>query len=139
MFELGHVSRQVMRLDGREYDNSLHQGDILLIPAGVPFFGACDSTDDILAFIIHPIFLEQLALAANCPQEGVELISTFKCRDQQIEGIVQSLQREIHTAEWGSRLYLDSLTTLLAIHLLRHYTSQPVQLLAILEFARDCV
>lgn len=128
VFELGSVSRQVMRLDGREYDNSLRQGDILLIPAGVPFFGACDSTDDVLAFIIHPIFLEQVALAANCPQsKGIELISTFKHRDQQIAGIVKSLQHEIHTAEWGNQLYLDSLTNLLAIHLLRHYTSQSIK------------
>ncbi|MBD2102526.1 AraC family transcriptional regulator [Leptolyngbya sp. FACHB-261] len=128
VFELGNVSRQVIRMDGQEHDSSLRQGDILLIPAGVPFFSACEAMDEVLAFIINPFFLEQLSLAADCPQaERVELASTFKHRDRQIEWIVRSLQREMQTAALGSRLYLDSLTNLLAIHLLRHYTLQPLK------------
>lgn len=101
VFELSNVSRQVIRIDGREHDNSLRQADLLLIPAEIPFFSACEATDEVLAFIIDPIFLEQLSLAANCPQaRPIELISKFKHRDLQIEGIVQSIQREMQTAEW---------------------------------------
>jgi len=113
-------------MDGRSHDDSLHRGDLLLIPAGVPFSGACEITDEVLAFTIEPAFLERLSLAADYPH-AIELISTFKHRDPHIEGIAQSIQREIQTASWGNRLYLDSLANLLAIHLLRNYTSQPLR------------
>ena len=125
VFELGSVSRQVMRLDSQEYDSSLARGNFFLIPAGAPFFGACESADEVLAFIIKPTFLESLALAVNPTQpERVELIGTFKRRDQQIEEIVHCFQRETQIENWGNRLYLESLTNLLAIHLLRNYSSR---------------
>ena len=125
VFGLGNVSRQVMRLDGREYDSSLRRGDFLLIPADAPFFSACESTDEVLAFIIQPTFLESLALAVNPAQPTrVELISTFKRRDQQLEEIVWCFQRETQVGNWGSRLCLESLTNLLAVHLLRNYSSR---------------
>jgi AraC family transcriptional regulator len=125
ILELGNVSRQIFCIDGRSHDDSLHRGDLLLIPAGVPFSGACETTDEVLAFTIDPAFLERLSLEADYPH-AIELISTFKHRDSHIEEVAQSIQREIQTADWGNQLYLDSLANLLAIHLLRNYTSQPL-------------
>ena len=126
LLELGNVSRQIFCMDGRSHDDSLHRGDLLLIPAGVPFSAACATTDEVLAFTIEPAFLERLSLEADYPH-AIELISTFKHRDPHIEGITQSIQQEIQIADWGNRLYLDSLANLLAIHLLRNYTSQPLR------------
>lgn len=128
-FELGNVPRQVSRIDGREYDGPLLQGEILLIPAEVPLFGACETSDEILALIIAPIFLQQVALETNCRYANrVELLSVLKTRDPQIECIALSVQREIQQAIWGSKLYLESLAYVLAVHLLRHYTSHPPKL-----------
>ncbi|NEQ28962.1 MAG: helix-turn-helix transcriptional regulator [Microcoleus sp. SIO2G3] len=128
-FELGNVPRQVSRVGGREYDGPLLQGEMLLIPAEVSLFGACETTDEILALIIDPMFLRQVALETNCPYpDRIELLSVLKTRDPQIEFILLSCQKEMQQARWGSRLYLDSLTNLLAIHLLRNYTSCPPQL-----------
>lgn len=128
-FELGNVPRQVSRIGGREYDGPLLQGDILLIPAEVSLFGACKTSDEILAFIIAPIFLQQVALETNCCHDNrVELLNVLKTRDSQIECIALSVQREIQQAFWGSKLYLESLANMLAIHLLRNYTSHPPKL-----------
>lgn len=128
-FELGNVPRQVSRIGGREYDGPLLQGEILLIPAEVSLFGACETSDEILAFIIAPIFLQQVALETNCRYPNrVELLSVLKTRDPQIECIALSVQREIQQAIWGSKLYLESLANVLAIHLLRNYTSHPPKL-----------
>jgi AraC family transcriptional regulator len=128
-FELGNVPRQVARVGGQEYDGPLLPGEILLIPAELSLFGACETTDEILALIIDPIFLRQVALETNYPYpERIELLSVLKTRDPQIECIVLSCQKEMEQARWGSRLYLDSLANLLAIHLLRNYTSCPPQL-----------
>ncbi|MCP6763032.1 MAG: AraC family transcriptional regulator [Fischerella sp. CENA71] len=127
--ELGNVRRQVFRIEKQEYDGSLLQGELLLIPAKAPFFGACETTDEILAFFIDPTFLHRISLEANCPHsEQVELLSVICTRDLQIESIVQSIHNEIQQNRWGSRLYLDSLANLLVIHLLRNYTSSPLKL-----------
>jgi AraC family transcriptional regulator len=129
VFELGNVTRQVFRIGRQEYDGSLLQGELLLIPAKTPFFGACETTDEILALIIDPTFLRRISLEANCPHsEQVELLSVIKTRDLQIGFIAQSIHSEIQQTRWGSRLYLDSLLNLLAIHLLRNYTSRPLKL-----------
>lgn len=129
VFELGNVPRQVSRIGGWEYDGSLLQGELLLIPAQTPLFGACETTDEVLALIIDPIFLQRVALETNCPHpERVELLSVLKKRDRQIQFIVQSIQGEMQQAKWGSQLYLDSLANLLGIHLLRNYTERPLKL-----------
>jgi AraC family transcriptional regulator len=129
IFELGNVTRQVSRIGEWEYDGPLLQGELLLIPAEVPLFGACETTDEVLAFTIDPIFLRQVALETNCPDpDRVELLSVVKTRDPQIESIVLSIQDEMQQATWGSRLYLDSLATILVIHLVRNYTSYPPKL-----------
>lgn len=128
-FELGNVPRQVSRIGGREYDGPLLQGEILLIPAEASLFGACEMSDEILAFIIEPIFLLQVALETNCRYpDQIELLNVLKTRDPQIEFIALSVQREIQQAIWGSKLYLESLANVLAIHLLRNYTEHPPQL-----------
>ncbi|MBD2054749.1 helix-turn-helix transcriptional regulator [Oculatella sp. FACHB-28] len=129
VFELGHVDRQVFRMGGQEYDDSLGQGDLLLIPACTSFFGACEMIDEVLALSIDPDFLQQMALEIGCPHpERLELLSGFKIRDRQLQSIFQFIQTEIQQTKWGNQLYLDSLTNLLAIHLLRNYASRPLAL-----------
>jgi AraC family transcriptional regulator len=128
-FELGNVPRQVSRIGGREYDGPLLQGEILLIPAEASLFGACETSDEILAFIIDPIFLYRVALQTNYRYpDRIELLNVLKIYDPQIEFIALSVQREIQQAIWGSKLYLESLANVLAIHLLRNYTSRPPKL-----------
>jgi AraC family transcriptional regulator len=125
-FELGYVPRQVSRIGEHEYDGPLRQGELLLIPAEVSLFGACETSDEILAFIIAPLFLHQIALETECLNpDRVELLSFLGSHDPQIEMIARSMQAEIQQKQWGSRLYLDSLANLLAIHLLRYYTACP--------------
>lgn len=129
VFELGHVDRQVFQMDGRNYDDSLCQGELLLIPAYTPFLGACEMQDEVLVLSIEPDFLQQMVLEIDYPHpEQVELLSGFKVRDRQIQSIFQSIQTEMQQTRWGSKLYLDSLTNLLAIHLLRNYASSPLPL-----------
>jgi AraC family transcriptional regulator len=128
IFELGHVPRQVSRIGRQEYDDALLQGEILLIPAATPLFGACETADEVLVLSFDPAFLHQVALEAHYPHpEQIELLSLFKKRDLQIQSAVQSIYREMQQAKWGSGLYLDSLANLLAVHLLRNYTSQTIQ------------
>lgn len=129
--ELGYVPRQVSHIGEHEYDGPLQPGDLLLIPAEVSLFGACETSDEVLAFVIEPALLRQIALETECiDPDRVELLTTLKVRDPQIELIAQLMQAELQQGKCGTQLYLDSLANLLAIHLLRHYTAYPASLRA---------
>ena len=128
-FQLSHGTRQIFRLHGQEYDGPLLPGEIHLIPANTPSFGAWESNDESLILIIQPMFLREIALELNFPNsDRVELLSVLKTRDFQLESIVLLIQNEIQQQNWGSSLYLDSLANMLGIHLLRNYTSHTPKL-----------
>ncbi|KAB8329986.1 AraC family transcriptional regulator [Scytonema tolypothrichoides VB-61278] len=123
VFELGYVPRQVSRIGEHDYDGPLCKGDLLVIPAQAPLFGACETSDEVLSFVIEPAFLRQIALETEClDPDCIELLTTFKVRDIQLEAIAQMMQSQLQQGQCGTQLYLDSLANLLAIHLLRHYT-----------------
>jgi AraC family transcriptional regulator len=97
----------------------------LLLPAGRPSHWDIGGAIDNLHLSLDPHFVQQLAHdACGMPPEQVELRDVFTGRDPQIAALGNQLLRELTTA--GGRLYAESLTTLLAIHLLRTYsTRQP--------------
>jgi AraC family transcriptional regulator len=56
----------------------------------------------------------------------LELVSEFRTRDPQIEAIGLMLLAELQQENLGSRLYIESLANVLAVHLLRQYaTAKP--------------
>lgn len=127
--QLSHGRRQIFRIDGREYDGSLLRGETHLIAKSAPSFGAWETTDESLIFIIDPVFLQRVALEADFPSsDKFELISVLKTHDAQIESIAMSIYSEMQQDSWGSKLYIESLTNVLAIHLLRNYTSRSLSL-----------
>jgi AraC family transcriptional regulator len=54
----------------------------------------------------------------------VELIPHFAVQDQLIDQIGLALQAELQSQGSGSRLYAEAMTNALAIHILRHYSTQ---------------
>ncbi|MCU0533901.1 MAG: AraC family transcriptional regulator [Hydrococcus sp. Prado102] len=128
-FQLSDGTRQITRIDGREYDGPLFKEEMLLIPAQASSFGAWESTDESLIFIIDPTFLQRIALETDCLNcDRLELLSVLKARDLQLASIALSILTEMQRQQLGSKLYLDSLANILAIHLLRNYISRPIQL-----------
>ena len=125
---LSQGDRQVTRFNGREFDGAQQRGDFWLMPAGLPSFFHWESTDESLMFIIDPAFLHQIAAETNCVNpDRVELLDFTYRQDAQIAAIAQSFDQERQQDSIGSRLYVESLAQLFAIHLLRHYcTFKPV-------------
>jgi AraC family transcriptional regulator len=123
-FQLSNGTRQVTRISDREYDGTLLKKELILIPAEVPFFAAGETVDESLIFTIDPLFLRQIALETNCTNgDRLELLGILKTQDPQIEAIALSIYSEMQQANWGSKLYLESLANVLAIHLLRNYSA----------------
>ena len=115
-------ARQVSRFDGREYDGAMYSGEFWLLPSGLPSFYHWESTDECLIFMIDPTLLRRLTIETGCLNpDRAELLPILKSRDPQLEAIALAFKREMNQPQWGNRLYIDSLSNIFAIHLLRHY------------------
>ncbi|HAA27321.1 MAG TPA: AraC family transcriptional regulator [Cyanobacteria bacterium UBA8553] len=126
---LTHQSRQVNQFDGGEYDGVQSPDDFFLLPAGVPAFFHWNIPHDVLALMIHPKGLQQVATETECLNpDQVELRSVLLSHDPQLAAIARSFHAEMNQAGIGGRLYSESLANILNIHLLRHYCTQAIAL-----------
>ena len=61
-------------------------------------------------------------------RDRLELLPGFQIRDSQLEAIAMMLFAEFQQGHFAHGLYLDSLTNVLAVNLLRHHTVRQPQL-----------
>jgi AraC family transcriptional regulator len=114
---------------GKTYTGLYGKGDISVTPAKIPFFARWEGEDHYLQIQIASQFIQTVAketLAIN--PDRLELLSEFKIRDPQIEAIGRLLLTELQQENLGGKLYIESLTNVLAIHLIRQYATTKVQL-----------
>ncbi|NET06629.1 MAG: helix-turn-helix transcriptional regulator [Symploca sp. SIO2B6] len=113
--------------DGKTHTGPYGKGDISLTPVQMPFFARWQGDDHYLQIRIASDFIDSVAseaLAMN--PDRLELRPEFRTRDHQIESIGLMLLSELKQQNVGSKLYIESLTNILAVHLLRKYSaSQP--------------
>ncbi|MUG96592.1 helix-turn-helix domain-containing protein [Scytonema sp. UIC 10036] len=115
--------------EGKTYAGLYAKGDISITPAKIPCFARWDGDDYYLQIRIASRFIQSVAreaLAMN--SEPLELLSEFQIRDPQIESIGMMLLSELKQENLGGRLYVESLTNVLAVHLLRHYSGSKPRL-----------
>lgn len=122
--------QKLTRIGEQESKKPQTKGDFWICPAKVSGLWAWESTDESLMFVIDPLFLcrmaeETFGLDAN----NFELLSTVSVHDPQIEAIARLFQTEFDTSDIGGQLYLESLTQVFLVHLLRQYCAfQPKKL-----------
>lgn len=90
----------------------------------MPFFARWDSEDNYLQIRITSRFIQQVAqLALSMNPDQLELLPEFKTRDPQLEALGMMLLTELKQGNTGSKLYIESLANVLAVHLLRNYAA----------------
>jgi AraC family transcriptional regulator len=110
--------------DGKTYSGLYGKGDFSITPAELPIFARWDSDDRFMQIRIPSQFVQQVAQEAlNQNPDRVELLPEFRMRDPQLEAIALMLQTELQQNHLGNKLYIDSLANILAMHLLRQYTT----------------
>lgn len=150
---LSLASRPVhfLQIKGGKTHTSLYgKGDISITPAEMPFFARWDGEDHYLHIRIASQFIQNVARETlDRSFNQFELLPEFQTRDRQVEAIAMLLLNELQQEDPGSRLYIESLTNVLAVHLLRHYAAAkphfPIyagglpqrQLMRILDFIND--
>lgn len=109
------------------------KGDISITPAKVPFFARWDRDDHYLQIRIASRFIQSVAReTTDINPDRLELVPEFRTRDPHIESIGMLLLSELKHENLGGRLYVESLTNVLALHLLRQYAA-PKSRLSIYE------
>jgi AraC family transcriptional regulator len=121
-FFLTKNQRQITHFEHHgEYDGQMARGEFYLCPVGVSGF-TCWQADETLHFIIKPNLLRKVAIETECLNpDRIELLPMLKTRDLKIEQLAQLFLAEMTGDRFGKRLYLESLSEVLAVHLLRNY------------------
>ena len=124
----GWHRRKISRIGDQEYIGEVRKGDLCIKPASHSGFWSWEEPDDSLVFYIQPDFLRQIAAENNfLNPDRVELIPILSRNDTQLNHLISLFQQEVDNAQFGSRMYLESLSNMLGIHLLRHYCVFPVR------------
>ena len=111
-------------------DNQIHRGlhgkgDITITPAGLSSLEQWEGEDYYLRIRIAAAFLNQVATEAlDLDADQISIVSECKTRDLHIEHIGMTLLSELNHGQQGSNLYVESLSNVLAVHLLRQYSTR---------------
>jgi AraC family transcriptional regulator len=108
---------------GKTHAGLYGKGDICITPARTSFFARWDEDDQYLLIRIASDFIQNVATEAlGMNPDRLELMSEFRTRDPQIEAMGMMLRTELQEENLGGRLYIESLTNIFAVHLLRQYS-----------------
>ncbi|MGB3642618.1 MAG: AraC family transcriptional regulator, partial [Rivularia sp. (in: cyanobacteria)] len=111
------------------YTGLFGQGYMSITPANTPFFARWDSYDNYLQIRLKTRLIENVAreTLAKDPNR-LQLIPEFRTQSPQIEAIGMMLLAELQQQNSANGLYIDSLTNVLAVNLLKHYAATKPQL-----------
>ncbi len=109
----------------RRYTGLYTKGDISITPANIPASYCTEGDDHYFHVQIPTQFLQSVAQsAAELDPDRVELRNEFRIRDPQLEQVLQLLRAELHKGNgWVGQLYVESLANVLAVNLLREYST----------------
>ncbi|GAB4462599.1 MAG: AraC family transcriptional regulator [Elainellaceae cyanobacterium] len=122
---------QFLQIKGSKRFTGLYgKGDISITPAGVPVFARWQQADHFLEIRLPSQFLQTVAHETLSNAAGqLELVDDFRTRDAQLEAIAHLLLADLQKQNLGSKLYIDSLANVLAVHLIREYATTKPQIL----------
>lgn len=113
------------RMDGRFQQDVVAEGHILVMPSEMPYWVREPEESNYLLLSFDPALLATVASQSD-NSDSVELIPHFATPDPLIHQLSLSLKAELESGRVGSRLYAETAVTMLAVHLLRYYSTQTV-------------
>jgi AraC family transcriptional regulator len=116
-------------VDGQRRQEQLGKdNNIVIIPATVSHRASWGQEDPFSLLFLEPDYLTQVAYEM-LKVDQIQLLPQRAMHDPLIDQIGRSLTAELEANFLGNRLFVDSLTIALSIHLLRHYANvqQPLR------------
>lgn len=123
---LGNPVRLIQKRDARLHDSIVQAGDIIFVPAGQPSYWHCWESvtyKSMLHVYLKPELIANVAETAELESDRINLVNCFSKPDLQLQQISMLLLAELKSGGIMGRLYVESLTQVLVIHLLRHYSA----------------
>ncbi len=97
------------------------RGSVCIIPSGHPFAVKIESESEHLAILLDPSLVLRAA-AEFSGRINAEVVETAAPNDPVIMSVGLGLMAELESEKESGRMYAESLASILALHLLRHYT-----------------
>jgi len=117
-----HVSWQTA--SGQQKRQHIKPGCVSIIPAHLPHDSLVEQAMEMIVIAYEPLWIEQLA--DELIGKPIEIVEQWTARDPLISQLGSELQTEFERGQ-PRRLYAESVTTVLATHLIRHYATQRLQ------------
>jgi AraC family transcriptional regulator len=118
---IGPSVRMFCRRGAETFRGTEGHGDINLVPAGLPSAWKADKTSTGVVMILPPALLVWVAVESGLDPAHVEIVNRFQLRDPHLEHLGWALKAEMEAGYPSGGLFLDSLGTALATHLLRRH------------------
>jgi AraC family transcriptional regulator len=122
----GRLTTQKQTAAGKSERTCGAVGSICLTPAGQPIAASWDEEYEYLAIDLNPDYVVQTALEINLAPR-FELLEIYKTEDPLIQHIALTLLAEASSQEPAGRLYAESLSQTLVLHLLKNYSTANYQ------------
>lgn len=123
---MGAPSRQQTVFSGRNYNILQSAGNVAVIPAATALNSWYDEVEqDDIYLHLEPDFVKSVAAGADLNPDKTEIVTSLETRSPIIESMARMAFDELQrgTQALASNLYADSLANMLAVHLLREYSS----------------
>jgi AraC family transcriptional regulator len=127
--ETRHFVQSERAFDGRRQQEQIGcDNNIAIIPASIEHQSNWSEESQFSLLFIEPNFLTRVA-HESVTADRIQLIPQYAMKDPLIDRIGRSLSAELEFDAGGSRLFAESLTIALSIHLIRHYSDwqQPLR------------
>lgn len=110
------------KINDLSYEGAQQPGDVLLMPAGSMGKFYRSGPGSSLVFGLDPQLLQQVATTTNSPKPSqLELRPALHDQSTALTSLAQMFHVEMQQTQLGDNLYLESLTQLFAIQVLRDY------------------
>ena len=123
---MGAPSRQQALLAGRNYNVLQTAGNVAVISAATALRSWYDEAEqDDIYLHLEPDFIKQTAAGADLNPDKIEITTTLDSRSPVIESMARMAFDELQRNDaMASNLYADSVANILAVQLLREYSSE---------------
>ena len=116
------AGRIVCEASGRRIEHELSPGCVAVVPAHTPVSWSWSTRISLSVLRLDPGFLDRIALSVfGLSPQDYRLVFAERPNDTAITNIAGVLAREAMRGDRGAQLYAESLASILAVHLLRHY------------------
>jgi AraC family transcriptional regulator len=126
-FPLGQPMRLTQKRDDHLHESIFQKGDLIFVPAGQPSYWRSQASNNtaqlILRIYLQPELVTQIVEASELDCRWLDLTHSGSQSAPHLHQIALMLLAELNSGGIMGELYVESLTQVLIIELLRHYSS----------------